>query len=306
MDILINNEIGNGGITADVLRKQLAGVGDEGVRIVINSAGGDCFEGIAIYNVIREFARNYKGTITTYIQGMAASASSWIALAPSSVSDKHKVIVEDNSVFMIHNCWGVVVGDRNAMRESADFAERVDVLMQKMLAKKSGKSEEEIGALMDAETWYFGDEIVKAGFADEIAKPKEEDDDEEESSEGEEEKETVETAPEEGEGKTEPKEEPTPEKEEEKEGPSEGEDDDDEKEKKKKEAVNLAKKRFADAMKNIKENAGGNITGVKYAYNLVKNASDALKARKTKEETQTELNGRLARAREIYSDCIGR
>ncbi len=175
MDIFLNSEIGTENATSAALSQQLSRVKDgEDVRIVVNSPGGDCFEGFAVYNTLREFARTHKGAVTTYIQGMAASAASWIALAASAADTKNRVIVEDNSVFMIHNCWGAVVGDKHDMEKSAALSAKIDGLMAEMLARKSGKSAEEISAMMDAETWLFGAEIVEAGFADEVAGGKKE------------------------------------------------------------------------------------------------------------------------------------
>ncbi len=188
MDIFLNSEIGTESATSAALSQQLSRVKDgENVRIVVNSPGGDCFEGFAVYNTLREFARTHKGEITTYIQGMAASAASWIALAASAANTKNRVIVEDNSVFMIHNCWGAVVGDKHDMEKSAALSEKIDGLMAEMLARKSGKSAEEIAVMMDEETWLFGSEIVDAGFADEVAGGKKE----EEEGDEEEEKKTV-------------------------------------------------------------------------------------------------------------------
>lgn len=278
MDILIDSEIGYGGVTADSLRSQLAKVKDgDDVRIVVNSPGGDCFEGIAAYNVIREFARSRRGAVNTYIQGMAASAASWIALAASSVSPENKVIIEDNSVFMVHDCWGAVVGNKHDMRDAADFAERVDGLMCAMLAKKSGKSEEEISALMDAETWYFGQEIIDAGFADEVAPEKKK----------EEEEESVETGN--------PDEE-SPEK--------TSENPEEEEEKKKKDALALARKRLSDAQMKIQDNAREMTRLVKDAAAMVREQSEAERARREKAEIEKSVRDRLSRAREIYSKAI--
>jgi len=174
MDILIDREIGGPcGVTAAELRSRLAEAKDgEDVRICVDSPGGDCFEGFAVYNAIRDFARGRKAGLSVYIQGMAASAASWVALAASSVSGC-RVSVEDNSVFMIHNCWGVAVGDRRAMMRSAELSGRIDGIMAEMLARKSGKEAPEISAMMDEETWLFGKEIVDAGFADELIEDKE-------------------------------------------------------------------------------------------------------------------------------------
>lgn len=174
-DILINKEIGaytmdgEQGITADAIKKTLEGLKDsEDVCFVIDSPGGDCFEGIAVYNVIRDFARNHKAPINTYIRGSACSAASWIALAASSVDTKNRVIVEDNSVFMIHNCWGLVIGDHREMEKQAELSSRVDDVMRSMLVKKCDKTSDEIKNMMDAETWLFGKEIFENGFADEV------------------------------------------------------------------------------------------------------------------------------------------
>lgn len=270
MDILINGEIGGGTVTADGLRSQLGKIKDgEDARIVVNSPGGDCFEGIAVYNTIRDFARNFKGTITTYVQGMAASAASWIALAASSVSERNKVVVEDNSVFMVHDCWGLVIGNRNDMRSAADFAERVDGVMQKMLARKSGKSEAEIGELMDAETWYFGDEIVKAGFADELVKEKKP---EKEDSQ------TAETAPDKE------KEESTDER--------------------KKSALALAKKRYADCQNDIKADARRQTESFKSAVAMVRDADAAEKAASEKKRIMDVAASRIAASRAILAQSL--
>lgn len=275
MDILINNEIG-GGITADGLRSQLSKAKDgDDIKIIVNSPGGDCFEGIAVYNTIRDFARNFKGNITTYVQGMAASAASWIALAASSVSEKNKVVVEDNSVFMIHDCWGLVVGNKNDMRDAADFAERVDGVMQKMLARKSGKTEAEIGDLMDKETWYFGQEIIDAGFADEMAKDEKKPDDDDSAK-----------AAETDEG--------NPEKKEPDENPDE----------KKKNALAIAKKRFAECQNDIKADAKKQTDAFKQAVAMVKDADAAEKAASEKKKIMDIAGERLRAARAILAKSI--
>ena len=158
-------------ITSDDVRKALAAFpsGETEMRITIDSPGGDVFEGITIFNIIRDFARNNPDVeITTYVQGMAASMASVIALAAWSVNPRNDVIVEDNSIFMIHNAWGIVMGDENDMREGAEWFSKVDDMLRAVYVRRSGKSDDEIKAMMDAETWLWGDEIVQAGFADAI------------------------------------------------------------------------------------------------------------------------------------------
>lgn len=174
-ELLIDKVIGEAwfeeSVSSDDVRKALAAFpsGETEMRITIDSPGGDVYEGITIFNIIRDFARNNPNVeITTYVQGMAASMASVIALAAWSVNPRNDVIVEDNSIFMIHNAWGIVIGDENDMREGAEWFSKVDDMLRSVYVRRSGKSDDEIKAMMDAETWLWGDEIVQAGFADAI------------------------------------------------------------------------------------------------------------------------------------------
>ena len=158
-------------ISANYVRDQLKAFpeNEKELRIVIDSPGGDVFEGVTIFNVIRDFARNNPSVkITTYIQGMAASMASAIALAANAVSDSNKVIAEDNSIFMIHDAWGYVVGNENDMREAAEYFAMIDSMLSSIYMRKTGKSEDDIRSMMDAETWLWGKNILEAGFVDEI------------------------------------------------------------------------------------------------------------------------------------------
>lgn len=158
-------------ISANYVRDQLKAFpeNEKELRIVIDSPGGDVFEGVTIFNVIRDFARNNPSVkITTYIQGMAASMASAIALAANAVSDSNKVIAEDNSIFMIHDAWGYVIGNENDMREAAEYFAMIDSMLSSIYMRKTGKREDDIRSMMDAETWLWGKNILEAGFVDEI------------------------------------------------------------------------------------------------------------------------------------------
>lgn len=158
-------------ISANYVRDQLKAFpeNEKELRIVIDSPGGDVFEGVTIFNVIRDFARNNPSVnITTYIQGVAASMASAIALAANAVSDSNKVIAEDNSIFMIHDAWGYVIGNQNDMREAAEYFSMIDSMLRSIYMRKTGKSEDDIRSMMDAETWLWGKNILEAGFVDEI------------------------------------------------------------------------------------------------------------------------------------------
>lgn len=158
-------------ISANYVRNQLKTFpeNENELRIVIDSPGGDVFEGVTIFNIIRDFARNNPSVkITTYIQGKAASMASVIALAANSVNKDNKIIIEDNSIYMIHNAWGIVIGNENDMRDAAEYFAGMDSMLRSVYVRKTGKSEDDIRQMMDAETWLWGKEILDAGFADEL------------------------------------------------------------------------------------------------------------------------------------------
>lgn len=159
-------------VSAAYVRNKLAAfpTGETELQITIDSPGGDWYEGVTIFNIIRDFARNHPDvTITTYIQGMAASMASVIALAANAVNpDKNKIVAEDNSMYMIHNSSGVRIGGAKEMGEAMSWFQQVDETMNFIYSRRSGKSDNEIKEMMDAETWLFGEEILKAGFVDSI------------------------------------------------------------------------------------------------------------------------------------------
>ena len=175
--ILVNKRIGDSwweeGITAKYMRNELEQYdqGDNKVQIVIDSPGGSVWECISIFNVIRNFMRAHKEvTVETYIQGMAASSASIIALAAKIENPDSKIIVEDNSVYMIHNAWSSVMGNHLELEKEAGILVSIDNLMAKYYTQVSGKEDKEVHFLMDDETFFFGSEIVDAGFADEVIK----------------------------------------------------------------------------------------------------------------------------------------
>jgi ATP-dependent Clp protease protease subunit len=145
-----------GGITAKSVTAQLRAIGDRPVEIQINSPGGDMFEGIAIYNVLREHSQ----LVTIKIMGMAASAASVIAMAGDTVE------IGAASFLMIHNCWVVAVGNRHDMAETSTYLEPFDQAMADVYAHRTGKTAAECAAWMDAETYMSGSVAIERGFAD--------------------------------------------------------------------------------------------------------------------------------------------
>ncbi len=145
-----------GGITAKTVTAQLRAIGDRPVEIQINSPGGDMFEGIAIYNVLRE----HDQPVTIKIMGMAASAASVIAMAGDTVE------IGAASFLMIHNCWVVAVGNRHDMAETATYLAPFDQAMADVYAQRSGRTAAECAKWMDDETYMSGSVAIERGFAD--------------------------------------------------------------------------------------------------------------------------------------------
>lgn len=146
------------GVTAKNFQKELAEVKASQIDLHINSVGGEVFDGIAIYNLIKQ----HSASVTTYIDGIAASIASVIALAGE------EIIMAENGLFMIHNPSGMVIGEAGDMRKMADTLDKVKGSLITAYMGKSGKSEEEITAMMDAETWFSADEAKEFGFVDSI------------------------------------------------------------------------------------------------------------------------------------------
>lgn len=145
-----------GGVTAKAVSAKLREFRGEDVTVNINSPGGDMFEGLAIYNVLRE----YPGTVNVKILGMAASAASVIALSGDHIE------IGASAFYMIHNAWILVAGNRNDLRAYADYLEPFDNAMADIYAARTGSSKEDMLAVMDAETWINGTDAIAQGFAD--------------------------------------------------------------------------------------------------------------------------------------------
>jgi len=144
------------GVTARRIAAALRAIGEQEVVVYINSPGGDYFEGLAIYNLLRD----HKGKVTIRVLGIAASAASVIAMAGDVIE------VARAGFLMIHNTWVVAAGDRNDLREYADLIEPFDKVAADVYAVRSGVDPAEVQKMMDRETWIGGQDAVEKGFAD--------------------------------------------------------------------------------------------------------------------------------------------
>lgn len=148
-----------GGFTAKRMGAALRSIGKNNVTVNINSPGGDMFEGIAIYNLLRE----HEAKVTINVMGWAASAASIIAMAGDEIR------MGLGTFMMVHNAWGGVVGNRHDMREAAKLFDGFDSAIADIYEARTGMARKEIESLMDAETFMGPSDAVKNGFADVIA-----------------------------------------------------------------------------------------------------------------------------------------
>lgn len=155
---VIGQDFWGEGVTAKRIAAQLRAMGDQPVTVTINSPGGDVFEGLAIYNLLRE----HPAKVTVKVIGLAASAASFIAMAGDEIQ------IAKSGFFMIHNSWVIAMGDQHALRDVADWLEPFDTSMAEIYADRSGQDVKELTAMMDKETWIGGKDAVDLGFADDF------------------------------------------------------------------------------------------------------------------------------------------
>jgi ATP-dependent protease ClpP protease subunit len=145
-----------GGFGAANMSAALAAADGADVVVKINSPGGDFFEGVTIYNQLRE----YPAAVAVKVMGIAASAASIIAMAGDEIE------MGLGSTMMIHNAWGMVVGNQHDLAAASDTFAKFDEAMAAIYAARTGLSLKKIAALMDAETMLSADDAVSQGFAD--------------------------------------------------------------------------------------------------------------------------------------------
>jgi len=157
------------GVTASRIAGALRSLNGEDVTVNINSPGGDMFEGLAIYNLLRE----YDGKVTVKVLGLAASAASIIAMAGDEVQ------IGRGAFLMIHNCWVYAMGNRHDLAQIATDMAPFDKAMSDIYQARSGLDAATVDKMMDGETYIGGSEAVEKGFADSLLSADEIADDEE-------------------------------------------------------------------------------------------------------------------------------
>jgi ATP-dependent protease ClpP protease subunit len=166
-ELLIYGRIGGGGwlmdgIGAADVAALLKEIGPGPVNVRINSGGGDVFDGVAIHSLLAR----HPGTVTTYVDGLAASAASFIMLASS------RIVAARNSFVMIHDAMTYTYGNGDSHRSAGELLDKVSENIADMYAERAGEDVEHWRNLMTVNgedgTWYTGQEAMDAGLVDEI------------------------------------------------------------------------------------------------------------------------------------------
>jgi ATP-dependent Clp endopeptidase proteolytic subunit ClpP len=156
-DISIYDEIGMWGVSASAFMRDLKSMGElDEINLSIHSPGGDVLDGWAIYNALK----NNKARVTARVEGLAASMASVILMAADEIE------IPENAYVMIHNPWGVAIGDAEELRDTAELLDKLGNGLVNAYASRTGNDEDEIREMMSAETWMDGKEAVERGFAD--------------------------------------------------------------------------------------------------------------------------------------------
>jgi len=138
--------------------KVLEKANGEDLEVEINSGGGSVFAGSEIYTALK----SYKGNVAVKIVGLAASAASVIAMAGN------KVMMSPTAQMMIHNVSSCAAGDYREMEHTAEILKNANDTIANAYRIKTGKTQEELLALMDKETWMTAQKAKELGFIDEV------------------------------------------------------------------------------------------------------------------------------------------
>lgn len=162
-EVMIYDEISEYGVTALDFVQELRAIATPNLTVRINSPGGQIFDGFAIYNALL----NHPSRVTAYIDGVAASAASFIAQAAD------EIIVADASTMMVHGGSGLCYGKKQDMKNMHDLLDKLDGQMASIYAQRTERPAAEWMTQLDEDTWYTAQEAVAAGLADRVAAPPE-------------------------------------------------------------------------------------------------------------------------------------
>lgn len=160
--LYIYDDIGLYGVSAQEFSRDLQSVTAEEIELHINSYGGEVFDGIAIMETLKSHPAN----VTVYVDSIAASIASVIAMAGD------RIVMGRNAQMMIHDGSGLCIGNAADMRGLADLLDKTSDNIASVYAERAGGSTSHWRELMRNETWYSAQEAVDAGLADEVTPAK--------------------------------------------------------------------------------------------------------------------------------------
>nr|WP_277820104.1 head maturation protease, ClpP-related [Dietzia sp. CQ4] len=143
---------------AETLARELKALEVDEITVRINSPGGSAYDGFAIYNALR----SHSATVTTVVEGLAASAASIIALAGD------KVVMRPASELMIHEAWIATAGPAEELRKMADRLDKMNGTIAGIYAEQAGTPADMWREAMRVETWFTPDEALEAGLVDAV------------------------------------------------------------------------------------------------------------------------------------------
>ena len=147
--------------SATSFRDALKELGDVStINLSINSGGGSVFDGIAIYNMLK----SHKATVNVYVEGLAASIASVIAMAGDTIT------MRSGSMMMVHMPWTLSQGNAEEMRKTADTLEKMGDNIVDIYSERTGITSDEIRNIMNDETWLSAEEAVEQGWATKLDK----------------------------------------------------------------------------------------------------------------------------------------
>jgi ATP-dependent Clp protease protease subunit len=161
-EILVYEDVGAGwfgGVTAKDFSADLKALGNvQTIDVRINSGGGDVFDGLAIYRQLVD----HRAKVIVHIDGLAASIASVIAMAGDEIR------ISEAALVMIHDAWGMAVGNADDMRQMASVLETTSGAITDVYVARTRKDRGDIRNWMEAETWFTAAEAVENGFADAV------------------------------------------------------------------------------------------------------------------------------------------
>ncbi len=162
-EIFLYDEIGYFGVTAADFVQELVDITAPEILVHLSSRGGDVFDGVAIFNALR----THEARITVQVDSLAASVASVIAQAGDTR------IMVTGSQMMIHDAWGLAVGNAEDMRDFADTLDKQTDNIAAIYAERAGdgRKKSHYRSLMRDETWMNATEAVAEGLADSVTKP---------------------------------------------------------------------------------------------------------------------------------------